>query len=199
MSRLEIVHDTIYRYRRPVSFGPHRLVLRPREGHDVDVVSMRLDVSPSYELRWARDAFDNSVATVVVTEPAAELAIRSRVVLERAADADEPRAVLRPTGYPVAYTPLEAPLAAVYLAPASGDGEGAFAVRAFVHETIGLPAEGDAATVLPRLNAEIHRRIRYRRREQKGVQAPAETIALGSGSCRDLATLMIETFTSRPR
>jgi transglutaminase-like putative cysteine protease len=190
MSRLAILHDTIYRYRRPVSFGPHRLVLRPREGHDVDVVSMRVSVSPSFELRWARDVFNNSIATVVLTEPADELHIRSDVLLDRASDADEPHDVMRPAGYPVAYPPLEAPLAAVYLIPSFA--EDAEALRAFLFDEVGLAREGDVSTTLPRLNAEIHRRIRYRRREQKGVQSPAETLSLGTGSCRDLATLLVE-------
>ena len=42
MSWLRIVHETIYRYKTPVRFGPHRLVLRPREGHDVRVEEMIL-------------------------------------------------------------------------------------------------------------------------------------------------------------
>ena len=36
------------------------------------------------------------------------------------------------------------------------------------------------------------RRSRYLRRAEKGVQTPAQTLALGSGSCRDMATLMME-------
>lgn len=31
---LRIHHRTIYRYRSPVGFGPHRLILRPREASD---------------------------------------------------------------------------------------------------------------------------------------------------------------------
>ena len=34
--------------------------------------------------------------------------------------------------------------------------------------------------------------VRYLRRAEKGVQTPAQTLALGSGSCRDLATLLME-------
>ena len=38
--RLHIEHVTIYPYTRPVTFGRHRLVLRPREGHDLRVERM---------------------------------------------------------------------------------------------------------------------------------------------------------------
>jgi transglutaminase-like putative cysteine protease len=34
--------------------------------------------------------------------------------------------------------------------------------------------------------------VKYRRRTAKGVQTPAETLGLASGSCRDLATLLME-------
>ena len=38
----------------------------------------------------------------------------------------------------------------------------------------------------------IHKSIKYRRRVEKGVQTPTETLAESSGSCRDMATLMLE-------
>ena len=44
-------------------FWPHRLVLRPREGHDVRIEEMRLEIEPEFELEWSRDLFGNSVAT----------------------------------------------------------------------------------------------------------------------------------------
>lgn len=189
MSRLSIVHETTYRYRRPVAFGPHRLVLRPREGHDVDVVSMKLVVTPSFSVRWARDVFGNSIATLSFHEPHDVLRIRSEVVLDRAADADEPHEQLGSAPYPVAYSPLEAHAAAVYLSPSYADDEEA--VRSFV-ASVGVPSTGDAASALPALNAAIHAGISYRRREERGTQSPAQTIALGTGSCRDKATLLLD-------
>jgi hypothetical protein len=35
LGRLDIVHTTTYRYRQPVSLGPHRLILRPHETRDL--------------------------------------------------------------------------------------------------------------------------------------------------------------------
>ena len=64
MQRLRISHLTEYRYADWVTFGPHRLRLRPREGHDVRIESSRLDIAPAYDIRWHRDIFDNSVALV---------------------------------------------------------------------------------------------------------------------------------------
>jgi transglutaminase-like putative cysteine protease len=38
----------------------------------------------------------------------------------------------------------------------------------------------------------VYRTVRYQRRVDKGVQNPARTLELGTGSCRDMATLMME-------
>ncbi len=190
MSRLRIVHDTIYRYRKPVTFGPHRLVLRPREGHDVNVAAMSIDVQPSFELTWSRDVFGNSVATLTLNAPSDVLHIRSHVLVDRAVDEAAAYPEVRALDYPVAYQPLEASMAAPYLASSFPDDDAA--VRAFVLETLAFERRGDVSTTLPALNAEIHRRFGYRRREQKGVQTPAETLSLATGSCRDKAALFME-------
>ena len=64
MSSLAIRHRTIYRYAEPVRFGRHRLVLRPREGHDLRIISMHLTIAPEHRLTWARDVHGNSLALV---------------------------------------------------------------------------------------------------------------------------------------
>ena len=189
MSRLSIVHDTVYRYRKPVRFGLHRLVLRPREGHDVDIAAMAITAEPSFQLRWSRDVFGNSIATLELLDLADVLHIRSRVLLDRSAECDEPFGLVRSIAYPITYNALELPFVNVYLAssyPADVD-----AVRAFC-VSLGIEPRGDAAAALPVLNREIKARIGYQRREQRGTQTPAQTIALGTGSCRDKATLFME-------
>ena len=45
---------------------------------------------------------------------------------------------------------------------------------------------------LQNLNTGIYTKIKYQRRERRGVQSPAETIECNSGSCRDFAALFIE-------
>jgi hypothetical protein len=39
LTALSIHHRTIYRYRAPMMFGPHRLMLRPRESHTLRLYS----------------------------------------------------------------------------------------------------------------------------------------------------------------
>ena len=46
--------------------------------------------------------------------------------------------------------------------------------------------------LLANLNSHIFRSFKYVPRDEPGVQLPSETIARGSGSCRDYAVLMME-------
>jgi transglutaminase-like putative cysteine protease len=191
MNRLHIEHQTRYDYAKPVAFGRHRLVLRPREGHDVRVESMRLEIAPAHRLEWTRDVFGNSVATVDFIVDAAQLSITSEVIVQRwlplpQDDAVEPWRV----PFPVAYDPLEMPIAAAYQAPTFPDDVDA--IRAWLDHELPLDGAADAECVMIQLGALVHRAIKYQRRNAKGVQRPAESLELGSGSCRDMATLMMD-------
>ena len=63
MIALRIRHRTTYTYRCPVSLGPHRLMLRPRESLDLRLISSEINVTPDGILTWAHDVFGNAVAT----------------------------------------------------------------------------------------------------------------------------------------
>lgn len=186
MSRLLIVHDTRYSYRKPVTFGPHRLVLRPREGHDLHVAAQTITGTPEFSIHWSRDVFGNSIAMLTPEGPSSILHIQSRLEVERS-PLDGLKAPIGRVTYPVVYDPLEAAMVAPYLAPSYPDDEAA--VRTFVFETLDLGRTGDVETALTRLNTEIKDRFSYQRREQRGVHTPAQLLERGTGSCRDKATL----------
>jgi transglutaminase-like putative cysteine protease len=80
--RIRIVHDTAYHYREPVTFGTHRVMLRPREGHDVHIAAARLVVEPRAEVRWKRDIYGNAIAIQQFAEPAATLRVLSEVDID---------------------------------------------------------------------------------------------------------------------
>jgi transglutaminase-like putative cysteine protease len=46
--------------------------------------------------------------------------------------------------------------------------------------------------LLDKLNTQIYESFQYVRREEAGVQLPCQTLALGTGSCRDFAVFMME-------
>ena len=41
-TRYDIVHTTLYRYSKPVTFGEHRIMFRPRDSHDLRVLATDL-------------------------------------------------------------------------------------------------------------------------------------------------------------
>ncbi len=73
--RLTVKHSTLYRYRQPVRFGEHRLMFRPRDSHDMRLVSTALKISPPATVRWLHDVFGNSIAIATFAEAAAELSL----------------------------------------------------------------------------------------------------------------------------
>src|SRR5690242_3163615 len=86
MKLLTVRHATIYRYSSPVTFGQHRLMLRPRDSHDLRLVGAELTIAPHGKVRWLHDVFSNSVALVDFDEPADELSIVSMLRIERYAN-----------------------------------------------------------------------------------------------------------------
>ena len=188
--RLHIEHITRYEYARPVTFGRHRLVLRPREGHDQRVERMQLRITPEHQILWLRDVFGNSIALVDGLAPGTALTIVNDLVVERFAPFPE-RAFHQPwrVPFPPEYDPLEVAVTSVYKAPAYLDESAA--VQSWLAGHV-VSDPGDAEGAMQALCETIHRTVAYQRRAERGVQSPAQTLALGSGSCRDMATLMME-------
>jgi hypothetical protein len=54
MHRLQIKHITTYQYAETVTLLPHKLLLRPREGHDIRIEAAELTITPSHQLQWQR-------------------------------------------------------------------------------------------------------------------------------------------------
>ena len=173
MSRIRISHTTAYRYSEPVSFGIHRLVIRPREGHDLQVETLSLKVSPAAAISWHRDIFGNSIGLASFSEPADLLEFSSEAVVCRRDHTSYRRLLdVLPIKFPVRYSEIEASVAEGYL-------------KSVYHTD-------NAVLLVEKITEWIHRSIRYRRREDRGVQSPLETLQLRSGSCRDMATLLLE-------
>ena len=79
MRLLTVRHVTVYRYSEPVEFGEHRMMFRPRESHDLRLLSTKLEILPRpSDFRWLHDVFDNSVAIATFDQPARELRSTAR-------------------------------------------------------------------------------------------------------------------------
>jgi transglutaminase-like putative cysteine protease len=187
---LSIHHRTSYRYRCPVSLGPHRLILRPRESRDLRLVSSEVRVTQAAAVTWAQDVFGNAVATATFQTMADTLVIDAVATLELNAAAwpvfdIAASAIFYPFRYSDdEWTDLGALTVQQYPDPAGQlrDWAQAF-VRANPTDTLDL---------LKDLCAGISIWIAYQSREDEGTQPPIRTLERRFGSCRDFAVLFAE-------
>lgn len=189
MQRLRIQHLTEYLFPTQVTLNPHRLLLRPREGHDVRIESSSLEITPAYNIKWQRDVFDNSLAVVDFMERSDKLVIASEVLIQHYEQAPfdflvEDYAV----NYPFMYAVDEQMDLAVFQQLAFFNDQRTVNDWLLQLELYGMETFG----MLVKLNQAISNQFSYQTREEAGVQSPAQTLALRSGSCRDYATLFIE-------
>ena len=193
MQRYKILHRTYYNFAGSVVLGPHTLRLRPREGHELRVEAAAVRTTPACSLRWNRDVEDNAVATATFDEPTSQLLIESEVVVQQYNEAPLDFLVADyAANYPFVYAAEDAPVLAPYLSAAVAPAE---ELARLVEWVGGLWQAGERIqtyALLERLNSRIHQTLSYRVREEPGVQSPAETLARGTGSCRDWAYLFME-------
>ncbi len=191
MRRLQIDHVTDYRFDSGVTFLPHRLLLRPRESHGLRIASSTLEISPAHLIRWQRDALDNSVAVVSFTDPADSLHIASQVIIEHYDEEPLDFFVEDSAAYhPFSYGPTDATLLDPMCSLAWPDDR--TSVERWLRG-LGMGSNRvETFALLDQLNRAIPQDFRYQAREEPGVQSPALTLSLGSGSCRDLAALFID-------
>ena len=191
MVRLKIRHRTTYRYARAVTLQPHRMLLRPRSSESIDVSQTSLQCTPPADIAFTRDVFDNLVATATFTEASDTLVIdyRAQVTLF---GAEWPifRIDTQAHVYPFEYAPDDAKdLGAFRTAGKEKD------VEDWVSAFTGSGAT-DTLSLLKSINAGILDKVAYRIRDEEGTQTASETLAIGSGSCRDVAALFIEAVRS---
>lgn len=170
-------------------------MMRPRESHGMRLESCSFAISTAHRMRWIRDLHENNIGIVDFAEPAAKLVIEGDFVL----DVRE----VNPFDFMIS------PEAAEY--PFSYEQELLMELRPLIHTAYVRDVDRirdwlnpfwhpgkrvGTLKLLQQLNSHIYRTFRYQRRLEKGVQSPAETLEKNSGSCRDFATLFMETCRS---
>jgi len=194
MPFLTVNHTTTYRYRAPVTLGEHRMMFRPRESHDLRLLSSKLKISPEpVHLRWLHDPFDNSVAVATFEGAVTELCFESVLCLEHF-DSTQPEYPLEDNAktYPFSYSDEDLPSLGQALTHRYEHSRVAEWVLRFLDDAGSTPT----MQLLTRLTHGIQEDLNYVRRSEKGVQSPTETLQRGQGSCRDYAVLMMEAVRS---
>ncbi|MCJ2015391.1 transglutaminase family protein [Methylobacterium sp. J-076] len=192
MPILSVRHHTVYRYRRPVAFGEHRIMFRPRDSYDQRLIEASLDISPEpATLRWMFDVFGNCVAVATFATRAETLTFDCRITLEHTPEHAPvfpiaPHAVLYPFGYGAEDMPdLSRSIERSWPDPRHEIDAWA---RGFIPSEGRIPTQDLLAAMTRRIRADFT----YLARSEKGVQAPLTTLRARRGSCRDFAVLMME-------
>lgn len=194
MTRLTVHHRTTYRYSAPTLFGPHRLMLRPRESRTLRLHAHELEISPAASVSWAHDVAGNAVATAMFTEPGEALVIDSVAQL-----------TLDVARWPVFEIAASAATYPFLLSEDEMADLGALRLQAYLDSTGALrkwaqgfvAGEGtDTLSLLKDISNGVAAQILYEEREDEAAQTPVETLARGRGSCRDFAVLFVDAVRS---
>jgi transglutaminase-like putative cysteine protease len=192
MTILHVRHHTRYEYHNPVEFGEHRLMCRPRDSHDLRLIETALSIDPPAQtLRWIHDVFGNSIAIASFAGAAAQLTFESSFRAEHYPAA--PCAITiesYATRFPFSYSALDAEDLGRTKERHYVDPE--HRIDAWAQALVRRVPQARTLEVLSAMAASIKQQFRYAPREAMGTQTPVETLAAGSGSCRDLALFMME-------
>ncbi len=196
MKLLTVEHKTVYSYAKPVTLGLHRMLIRPRDSHDMRLLETGLIIKPApSRVTWLHDVFSNSVAVAEFEGQTDILSIESRIVLRRYPAAAPPDLELFPLApdaemYPFSYADDDLPDLMHLIRRHYPDPEEAVKrwATGFLLDAKATPTNH----LLLTMTQAIKNGFTYKPRESKGTQPPTETLALRSGTCRDYALLMME-------
>ncbi len=184
-------HVTHYRYDRPVNLGPQVIRLRPAPHSRTRILSYSMRIDPvKHFVNWQQDPQANYLARLVFPEKTREFRIEVDLVAEMA--------VLNPfdfflepsaENFPFEYEPDVRRELAPYLVVDPITAKTPL-FKAYLDS---IPRERKQTTnFLVELNQRLQKDIRYLIRMEPGVQTPEQTLANGSGSCRDTGWLLVQ-------
>jgi transglutaminase-like putative cysteine protease len=196
MPVLTVRHVTTYRYKQPVAFGEHRMMLRPRDSYDQKLLESRLAISPEpVDIRWVHDVFGNCVAIARFAGRAEELRFESIIRLDHSpSNALDFQIEEYAKRYPFTYGSDEMPdllrsMERQYLDPEHD-------VDRWARQFLRPDGRTETTELLAAMTHAIRQNFTYVAREESGIQDPVRTLRLATGSCRDFAVLMMEAVRS---
>jgi transglutaminase-like putative cysteine protease len=185
---VKLRHVTRYDYDRPVRLGPQVVRLRPAPHCRTRIANYALEVAPAQHfVSWQQDPFGNWLARLVLREKTAMFSCTVELLAEMSAVNPfdfllEPFAETWPFAFPA---DLREDLEA-FLKPEPAGAR----LKELLHSISRRPC--NTVDFLVVLNRRIMHLIRYVTRLQDGVQTPEETLSRGTGSCRDIAWLLVQ-------
>lgn len=167
-------------------------MFRPRDSEDQLLLDWSLHITPSpSELRSVRDPSGNVVTLARFDARASELCFRNRLVVShRPVRPDARHIAPYARRWPFSYDLVDA--ADLWRLRERQFADPERAVDRWTREVVEREQRRGTLDMLAAVCAEIAGGFTYAAREEEGVQEPARTLALRTGTCRDFAVLMME-------
>jgi uncharacterized protein (DUF2126 family) len=181
-------HKTHYRYDRPIMLGPQTIRLRPAPHCRTPILAYSLKVLPkNHFINWQQDPQANYLARLVFPQRTTEFLVEVDLVAEMA--------IFNPFDF------FLEPYAEQI--PFTYESSLARELRPFLEAEVPGPKLAGFLSQVPRvstptlnflvsLNQRVQRDISYVIRLEHGVQTCEQSLALGTGSCRDSAWLLVQ-------
>ena len=189
--KIALKHHTLYQFDRTVRLGPHEVRLYPAPHCRTPIISYALQVEPHAEtIDWKTDSDGNTMVQLTFALLADALHVTAEMVVDMTP--------INPFDFHIAtdaaYYPFEYSLeTARAMVPFLAHDPHSAPLQNF----LGNFRQQQHNAVLPTielliaLNQHVFTHTRYNTRMLPGVQPPEQTLALGSGSCRDSAWLLV--------
>ncbi len=194
--RVALHHKTDYHYDRLITLGPQQVRLRPAVHARTPIEAYSLRVSPAeHFVNWQLDPHGNPVARYVFNKPTDHFTITVDLIANMT--------VINPFDFFVEESAEKFPFEysrdlirqlgpCLDIESSRPENAATVLLDAWVES---LPkSSGRTTDFLVEVNTRLQRKIAYLVRMEPGVQAPEETLQLGSGSCRDSAWLLVATL-----
>ncbi|MGZ3633133.1 MAG: transglutaminase family protein [Parachlamydiaceae bacterium] len=191
--KVSLNHKTHYVFGKDVSLSPHLVRLKPAPHTRIPIEAYSLKITPNnYFINWQQDPFGNHVARLVFKGMTDFLSVEVDLIANLK--------VINPfdffveeyaKNFPFEYPSSLTEELSIYLKKE---------VKGPLFQTWLNDLDKAAITTidyLSSLNQQVHKAIRYSVRLEPGVQSCEETLRLGTGSCRDMAWLLLQTLRAK--
>lgn len=191
--KVAISHKTAYKFDRSVKLSPHIFRLRPAAHSRTQIEGYSFKIFPeNHFINWQQDPFGNYQARVVFPEPSTELRIEVEVIAKLQ--------VINPFDFFVEEYAAKFPfkyetILQKELTPYLETKDVGELTKKFIEQMV-IRKDINTVDFLVYANQQVYNTLKYNIRLETGVQNCEETLANGSGSCRDFAWLLVQVLRS---
>ena len=186
--RVALNHKTSYTYARNAWLSPQVIRLRPAPHARTPILSYSLKVEPAdHFINWQQDPYGNRLARLVFPKSTRHFSVQVDLIAEMTViNAFDFFMEKEAETYPFKYDAVLAKELIPYLETLTAEPKFAALVQSLRKSAV------PTINYLVDINQKLCGMIKYLIRMEPGIQTPEETLALGSGSCRDTSWLLVQ-------